>query len=335
MQDLTFNRRVALAAGGATACQLAMGSAFAQPKAADKPADKKTDKTAKKTAKKEDEGPPPPESFTRETKDGVNLHFTYYAGTLGKKAVPVIMLHGWGGQGSDYDSFALKLQATGHAAATVDLRGFGRSKTYQTASGDTKELDPNRFNVKALQSMVADVEVVRKFLLEKHNAGECNIDALCVIGADFSTIVAMNWARYNWEQPVLPAYKLGQDVKAIALLSPVSSFKGMTNREALANNVVKSKLSTLIAAGQEDAKVFGEAKRLHSSLQAFHVKVSSDPEEQKSKLDLFFVTPETSLQGTQLLENGLPVANNILGFINLRLVAKMNDFEWEERKSPL
>jgi pimeloyl-ACP methyl ester carboxylesterase len=340
MKDFNLTRRAALALGGVAAYQFAgsvgWGQAKPQPMSSKRPPmpAKGAAKTPKAT-KTDDEGPPPPESITRETKDGVALHFTYYAGTLGKKAVPVIMLHGWDGQGSDYEEFALRLQAAGHAVVTPDLRGFGRSKSVQTPSGDVRELDPETFRAKAIESMTYDVETVRKFLLEKNNEGELNIEALCVIAAEFSTIVALNWSRYNWEQPVLPAYKLGQDVKAIVLLSPVASFKGTTSREALNHQVIKSRLSTLIAAGNEDPKVFGEAKRLHSSLQAFHPKVSNDPAEQKTKLDLFFVTPETKLQGTQLLDDGLPVANNILGFINLRLVAKMNDLEWQDRKNPL
>ena len=332
MSDVTLNRRVALAIGGAATCQFAARAAFGQPPARPMPGKAAPAKGSKKG---NDEGPPEPEEITRETKDGVGLHFTYYPGTLGKKAVPVIMLHGWGGQGSDYEDLALKVQAAGHAAVTVDLRGFGRSKSYQTPAGGVRELDPDTFRTKALESMIYDVETARKFLLEKNNAGEVNIEALCVVGADFSTIVAMNWARYNWEQPVLPAYKLGQDIKALVLLSPAASFKGMTNRNAMSHPIVKSRLSTLIAAGNEDSKVFGEAKRLHSSLQAFHPRVSDDPAEQKAKLDLFFVTPPTKLQGTQLLGNGLPVTNNILGFINLRLVSKMDDFPWQDRQSPL
>jgi len=342
MTDFRLSRREALAVGGAAAFQTASSIAWGQAKAPPMPgkaapAAGKAAPAAKgtKSGKEEDEGPPEPESVTRETKDGVGLHFTYYPGTLGKKAVPVIMLHGWGGQGSDYEGLALRLQAAGHAAATVDLRGFGRSKTVQLPNGDVKDLDPDTFRAKALESMINDVETVRKFLLEKNNEGELNIETLCIIGADFSTIVAMNWARYNWQQPVLPAYKLGQDVKAMVLLSPVNSFKGITNREALSHPVVKGRLSTLIAAGNEDPKVFGEAKRFHGSLQAFHPKVSNDPAEQKSKLDLFFVTPDTKLQGTQLLGDGLPVVNNILGFINLRLIAKMDDMPWQDRQNPL
>lgn len=342
MTDVRFTRRAALAAGTLAACDLAAGSLFGQAKVPPgkapvvppaKPDPKAKPKTTKTRPKADEEGPPPPESITRATKDGVRLHFTYYGGTLGKKAVPVIMLHGWGGQGSDYEALALRLQAAGHAAVTVDLRGFGRSKTVQTPSGDVKDLDPDSFRAAAIQSMTADVETVRKFLLEKNNEGQLNIEALCVIGADFSTIVALNWARYNWEQPVLPAYKLGQDVKALVLLSPVAAFKGATNREALTNQVVKSRLSTLIVAGEEDPKPFAEAKRLHTSLKAFHVKPTS--ENQKDKLDLFFVHPATSLQGTQLLGDGLKVPEQILGFINLRLVSKLDDFTWQDRQNPL
>jgi len=58
---------------------------------------------AKEEPKKEEEKDkfPEPENVSLETKDGVSIKATYYASKLKKKAVPIIMLHGWGGNRGD------------------------------------------------------------------------------------------------------------------------------------------------------------------------------------------------------------------------------------------
>ena len=93
--------------------------------------------------------------------------------------------------------------------------------------------------------------------------------------------------------------------------------------------------STMIVAGKQESKSYGEARRLYDSLERYHVKVSSDPEEQRKKKDLFAVYAETSLQGTKLLTNALNVPNNIASFIKLRLVDKADELAWTERRNPL
>ena len=282
---------------------------------------------------------PEPEDLTLETKDGVSLRCTYYPGTAKKASIPVIMVHGWEGQRSEYDALALALQSVGHTVIVPDLRGHGQSTIVKLANGDTETIDPEKFRQKELESMVLDVECCKKFLLEKNNEGECNIESLCVIGSELGAIVAMHWAVYDWGKARLPAYKLGQDVKALVLLTPLNSFKGMTTREAMANPVVRSKLSVLLVAGNEDSKGLAEAKRMHKSFESSRPKVDNDPDEQRKKLDLFLAEADTSLTGTKLLGNGVRIGRNsvaqyIANFINLRLVAKQEELAWTDRTGP-
>jgi hypothetical protein len=117
----------------------------------------------------------------------------------------------------------------------------------------------------------------------------------------------------------------------------MSSFKGMTTREAMANPVIRSKLSILMVAGNEDSKGLAEGKRMHKAFESSRPKV--DEEDQREKLDLFLAEAETSLTGTKLLGNGVRigrsgVAQYIANFINLRLVAKQEELAWTDRTGP-
>ncbi len=283
-------------------------------------------------AKKKDEIAEP-ETISLDTKDGVQLKATYYAGTLGKKAVPVLMVHGWKGQQDEYVKIALALQQTGHAMMTVDLRGHGLSTRQKMRDGEIKEIDLERMRPADLKNMVFDLEACKKFLVEKNNVGELNVSALCVVAAEFGCIIALQWAVLDWSVKNLPAYRQGQDVQAIALLSPVESFKGATAREAITSQVMKANaISRMIAVGSADTRALQEARRLHSTWERFQGRQIEDEEKQ----DLFFHTADTKLQGTQLLDlRAFNIGRDLAKFISRRLVNQMDNFPWEERKRPV
>ena len=313
----------------ASALSLLTHHAFAQ---ATKPAAKPA---AKPGAAKD--GPPPPEDMTLETKDGVAVRCTFYPGTKGKKAIPFILIHGWEGQRGDFKPLALHLQFLGHAVIVPDLRGHGQSLTYKTADGETKDfVKLDRFRLIDMEAMVLDVEACKRVLLEENNEGKLNIESLCVVGSEFGCILALKWAARDWSAPILPAFKQGQDVKALILLSPTPAYKGFTYQtDAMKHPVVRGQLSTLIVAGLKDPKGNAEAKRLHKQLQAFHADLPDDKDQRIEKQDLYLITPETSLSGTKLLERGLVTAQAITVFIDRRLIAKESEFAWTDRKSPL
>jgi pimeloyl-ACP methyl ester carboxylesterase len=301
------------------------------PKAAPAPAVKGKGKAAKL---------PDPEVVSLETKDGVSIKATYYPGTAKKEAVPVILIHGYGGQRHEYHAFALHLQSLGHAAIAPDLRGHGQSTTAKLLDGSTATLDSDKFNRKDLEAMVLDVEACKRFLMEKNNAGELNIELLTVVGADFGTILAVRWAAADWAVPDLPAYKQGKDVKALVLLSPMASFKAVTMREALTYPAVQKQLSIMLVAGSKDTKSAAEAKKIYDALQRHHPKLPDDPEERRKLQELYLVNPDTVLTGTKLLGDAvavrdLTVKEMISIFIDRRLVQRKQDFAWQNRESPL
>lgn len=283
---------------------------------------------------------PDPEEITRDTKDGVVLKMTYFPGTLGKKSAPIILLHGWGGQRGDLEPLGKYLQSLGHACLSVDLRGHGESVrakvTEKNGEVGFKDLDRNDFQKAHMESMAYDVEAAKRFLLEKNNLGECNIEALGIVACDVSCLVAMRWSIADWSVQNLPAFKLGQDIKALVLLSPVTSYKGYVASDFFTNPYTRKQISVLLAAGKEDPKSLAEVKRLHSKLQSFHPKPTGDRSLDAKTQDLFLVeVDKTGLAGSKLLSPALPVAKNIGVFFNLRLTEKQDTYTWSERRNPL
>ncbi len=277
---------------------------------------------------------PPPEDIELKdrnglptTKDGLIIKATYYAGTRKEKTVPIIMLHGWKGSRSEFGDLAKFLQEThGHAVLVPDLRGHGDSTKL---AGSTKTLDAEKLNANDYELMVADMEACKKFLLERHNAGELNIERLCIIGSEMGAVVGMNWAVVDWSWPVLATGKQGQDVKALVLLSPLFQVeKGRLSMAGPLGSQVQSKLSLSILFGGQMAKRYGtDAKKLQTGLKRYHMN-------QDEEQTFFFDELPTSLQGTKLIgAPGIPVKDVIAKFIELRLVEK--DFTWRERTGPL
>jgi pimeloyl-ACP methyl ester carboxylesterase len=257
------------------------------------------------------------------TADGVVLHATFYPSTQGKTAVPIILLHGWKGDRREYADLATELPTAGHAVLVPDLRGHGES-TEQRVGLSTRVLDGSRMESAQFARMVEfDMETLKKFLKQKNNAGELNLEKLCIVGSEMGALVAMNWAVLDWSWPIYPGLKQGQYVKALVLLSPQWSFRGLDAKTALASPAVRSQLSIYILAGREGPKVFTEAQRLHTSLERYH---PAPPEEEAlARKDLFIKGFETKFQGTKLLANP-EVIQKILLFVDVRLAKR--DFPW-------
>ena len=174
------------------------------------------------------------------------------------------------------------------------------------------------------------MESVKNFLLTKNNAGELNIERLGVVGVEMGATIAVNWAALDWSWPVLATGKQGQDVKALVLVSPEWSFKGVRISEAIVQPSVRSELAFLIITGRRNSKFAEEARRLNRALARYH----PEPRGGVEKQTLFLRMPPTSLQGTQLMnEKSVNVQQMIVEFVELRLLKP--DFAWRDRKRPL
>jgi pimeloyl-ACP methyl ester carboxylesterase len=280
---------------------------------------------------------PAKERVALTSRDGVALAADFYPGGFqqfgdkvrrmdGKSVVPVILVHGIGGRGSDFETFALGLQSMGHAVLAPDLRGHGQSITRRTPAGMV-QIDPERFRPQDLMTMIWDIEAAKRFLLDKNNEGLVNIELLAAVGAEFGALVTLNWAVHDWNRPQLPAYKQGRDVKVLVLLSPPAAYRGMSSRAATQHPMVGTRLPTLIAVGANDTTAVRDADRLFTLFERYH------PMPDRS---LKFIQADTSLQGVQLLQGrGLTVGIDVARFLHTHLVEQSIQFPWTLRQSPL
>jgi alpha-beta hydrolase superfamily lysophospholipase len=282
---------------------------------------------------KNEEDPNKPKSLTLETKDGVALKAMYFPGKPGKETVPVIMLHGWEEHSVVWEPLAIYCQKTlGHTVIVPDLRGHGQSLT-QTAGAQARQLKAEDLTPADLNAMVWDVQACKKFLQEENNKGELNLEMLTVVGAEFGALAALLFAQLDWGWPVLTTGKQGQDLKALALLTPIDRFKRVTAAEAVQSlraPISTTKFSVLIVAGQQDRGGYSDAKRLHKQIENLY------PNDLK-EAGCWLVTPETNAHGVELIEpqRRLGTEQVLANFIKQRLVDRKTEFEWSERRSAL
>jgi pimeloyl-ACP methyl ester carboxylesterase len=290
---------------------------------------------------------PPPETFSLTAKDGVQIGITYYGSNAGTQAVPVILLHDYNETRAVFDPLAQLLQnppvelgedlppgpaIQPRAVVTVDLRGHGQSKTAFAPDGSTAELDASRFQQGDFQDMVLlDLEAVRAFLVERNDAGELNLNKLCVVGAGMGANVALAYAAHDWSIPNLIARKQGQDVKALVLISPTRMFHGLSAIEAQRFAPVQQQLAIYLAYGAGNAKVVKDCEIMAKTWAKNHPQ---PPREQIAALKDFFVfAPQTPRQGTELLTTeDFGLAPRIAGFIEMRL--GRHDYPHVVRKRP-
>ncbi len=275
----------------------------------------------KAQAPMDDDKPAPPENLSLRTTDGVSLAATFYPSKRGKDAACVILLHDDGGKRAELDRLARRLQLLGSAVIVPDLRGHGES------AGELKQL-----RLEDYQAMIdRDLETVKGFLVKRNNAGELNIERLGIVGVHLGAALALNWAAQDWSWPELAVGKQGQDVKALALISPEWSYKGLRIGEAVVEPNIQTELSIFIVVGRRNNKSYSEARRLYNNFAKHHDVSPSQPIEGRT---LFFQSPATTLQGQQLLnEPSIDVETMIAEFVELRLIDPA--MTWQMRKPPL
>jgi len=301
---------------------IGLAAIASRAKAADDPVEKKI---------------PAPEDIDLETSDGLQMQATFYGSNQGKNAVPVIMLHAWKGSRADFAGLALDLQARGCAVIVPDLRGHGKSTTIKRG-GETSTIEQPTMRKGDIEAMVTyDLEAVKTYLMDRNNAGELNIEKLCVVGNEMGATVAINWAIYDWHWAQLPTVKQGQDVKALVLISPPMNFQGINIAASLNQPLLQTGLSVLLIAGKKNSKAMEDAKHINSSLIRLRGKPPTDPQEAADRQDLFFDAIDgISLQGANILNDKTILARldlDVAQFIELRLTNKK--FPWTNRKPAL
>jgi pimeloyl-ACP methyl ester carboxylesterase len=274
----------------------------------------------------------------------VQLQITYYPSNAGQEAVPVMMLHDFAETRAVFNPLALALhkgqtpenpsapRGASRAVVTVDLRGHGDSKMAIGPDGSAVELDANRFQLQDFQDMaVEDVETVRRFLVEQNDAGQLNLNKLCIVGSGLGANLAILWAARDWATPPLAIRKQGQDVKALVLLSPQWNFRGLVLRDAMKFPPIQEQLSVFLAYGRADRQSAQDGDAMRKIFARYHPEPPADQVQQRK--DFFVYDPDTRLQGSKLLNSReFTMGPKIANFIEVRLGSRT--FPWVQRKKP-
>lgn len=273
------------------------------------------------------------------TKDGVKINITYFPSLKKKEAPVVILLHGKGGNRlvwhtgvGNIPGFAPALQLSGFAVVTVDLRGHGQNIAADGgAAPANKKSESTKLVPRDHQAMVAgDLEAVKKFLLDEHQKENLNINKLAIVGADFTTAVALaytdlDWSKEPYDDSPVPGQGTpkGQDVHMLVLISPDKSVPGLVTQNAVAR-IRSLRMPVMVVVGEKDTHDKSEAKRLSESL--------TNKKDEKTP-HVFLESLETNARGTDMLNKQLGLEQKMLKFLVDQ--AKNLEGEWRNRKSPL
>ncbi len=216
----------------------------------------------------------------------------------------------------------------GYAVAIVDLRMHGNSKTTVTGQKfDTTDLRPTEY-----PNMIKfDLETVKNFLLEEHQKKKLNIRKLGIIGSDMSVPLVLNFAELDWNKPPYddaPTFAMqtprGQDVHAIALISPVLQLPGANTSIPLRNLTMPARgIAFFTAFGTTDSGNNRQAERLEKILQA-HAE---------NKERVVIKEYNSNLRGVLLATRTPQLKQDLIDFFDKNL--KQYDYPWQDRRTRL
>ncbi len=258
------------------------------------------------------------------TKDGVRLVGTFYASTIGKDAVPVLIIQDWNEDRHSVQPMAIALQKMGCAVLAIDVRGQGDSTKQIGPNGQEITLDKLRVTQKVAEDMVKiDIELFRKYLIKQNDNGTLNIQKLCLVGiGSMGSYLATAYASID---AAWGALGQGGDVKALALISPrlkngVLSYK-TTFTPGLRN------IATFIWFGKDDPAAANDAKSITN---LFGQQRPGETKLKPADRTLFSVGLDTKLQGLKLLGTDDPkMEKNLEKFIEVKLQNK--EIFWKQK----
>lgn len=274
---------------------------------------------------------PDPERVMIETRDQVQLRAEWFAGTKGKESVPMIMLHDWDSDRKKLTALARKLQQKeGYAVVVPDLRGHGESLSVK---GMDDELDRKRFKKNELASFFEDIDACRRFLQEKNDAGELNLDMLAVLACGKTSIHAVNWCVSDWSWEPINGVKQGQNVKSLFLISPRRRFKSMSMSQSLKTPLFSSRsraLPLMLCWGQDNESSDKDGQAIYKALK----KSRKEPEKFSwDKQSLFHVYYESNMESGELIADfAKDVEMKIVSVIENKVIVHKDDFPWQSRK---
>ncbi len=287
------------------------------------------------------------EQISVTTSDGVMLRGAYFpsaarkGSTQGKQTTPVVMLHDLKGTRATFAPLAQALLAPGDgtverpyfAVVMMDLRGHGESTKQLTGGGGVTDLDPAKLGKEGLTAMsTLDMEAIRDFLVDKNDAGELNLNKLCLVGSGMGASVAVNWAAKDWLAPPLAVGKQGQDVKGLVLVSPRWSYNGLMIQDALKFGIFKKNVAWMLIGGVQDQKQKQDFSRVQAQLEKSHPKPEKGGANQRSGLEV--IALPTSLEGDVLVgKSGDVIDPAIVKFLTEYVAAAQ--LPWTNRRNKI
>jgi len=285
------------------------------------------------------------------TEDGQNLHITYYKSTMEKDAAVVVLLHMKDGNRfvwqAEPGGFARRLQADGFAVITVDLRFHGENKggpaaaagnANQGGAGKKKGKKNQGLNLKLgdYDAMVeADMEAVKKFVHEEHQAGRLNMAKMGIVGPEMGASIAVAYTILDWNKEpyddAQPGFQTprGQDVKALVLISPEEKYQGIQMAKLLPAIKENKQIAVMICSGS-DQKEEAQAKKIFTMINPPVVGNKEKDTLNSERMYLKVYTPK--LAGTDLLNlKEVQIEDYMAGFFDKHL--KKLDIPWRDRKS--
>lgn len=266
-----------------------------------------------------------PRTVTLRTHDGLSLRSFYFPSAKGKRAIPVLLVHEWGGQGSPYSGLVEAFREVGCAVLVPEYRGHGGSREQVDVRGNAVTLDPGamrRFD--ALAVINADLEAARSFLKDENNEGRLNLNAMAVVGVGEGALLAAHWVIADWRFPSVGAKKQGQDVKALVMVSPQRNFMGIGIDPILRDPTFLG-LPVMVMAGADSPEA-GEAERIARQLESMKRRVGRG-----RALRFAQVMPGTNLSGPRLINDVREAIPAIVRFVTNEIDTSPEQTPWIER----
>lgn len=295
--------------------------------------------------KQQEKKTPQPEHIILDTSDGVRLKCTYFGAPMaeggdGKAVMPLILLHEWEGDRTQLLRFGLYMQSQGHAVIVPDLRGHGESTQ---VVGSDRPIKADKLRRQDVMNTQKDIERCKKFLVQKNNAGELNIDMLCVVAVGKTSVLAIQWVLRDWYEfpPVSPGgVKQGQDVKGLVLISPRKKLAGMSLASNLKHHLYTGAggpaLPMLILWGADDEEAERDSKSIHSQLEKARPDLSEIEDGAKRfEMQTLFgqAVQNTSSSGVQMMATSNRLWPFIGRFFAKKIIVKASEMPWASRET--
>lgn len=257
-----------------------------------------------------------------ETSDGLRIAAWYYQPPADTKPQAVVMLvHDLEGSHTTVEPLARALQRAGYAVVAPDLRAHGASEGRAAGAARADAVEPRMLKKVDLEAIAAatggrlrdqsafrgELEAVRNWIKSRSDAGELDIDRLCVVGCGLGGTLAALWTAADWNWPPTTTGPQGRHVRALALVSPVWASKGVSLSVPLTSEAIRQQVPVMVIAGKADRdapRLFDQLKRFRPEAW-FQVKPGKPPEKAPGLADAadgtaFFIQIDTTLTGDKL-----------------------------------